>query len=74
MKNYKFIILLSFACSFFSSAGAVKYIPITTKNTCLLLKVNEKNRLEQTFFGASIKNIGEMESTDLETFSSYSTF
>ncbi len=73
MKNYKLIILLSLACSFFS-AGAVEYIPITTKNTCLLLKVNEKNRLEQTFFGASIKNIGEMESTDLETFSSYSTF
>jgi len=56
------------------TANAVEYIPIQTKNTCLLLKVNEKNRLEQTYFGKRIGNANEMKSVDLETFSAYTTF
>lgn len=55
-------------------ANAVEYIPITTKNTCLLLKVNDKNRLEQTYFGKLIEGLDEMKNIDLETFSAYSTF
>jgi alpha-galactosidase len=55
-------------------ANAAEYIPITTDNTCLLLKVNDKNRLEQTYFGEKIQNIDEMKSVDLETFTAYSTF
>lgn len=56
------------------TAKAVEYIPVTTNNTCLMLKVNEKNRLEQTYFGTKIKNMEEMTSVDLETFAAYSTF
>jgi alpha-galactosidase len=73
MKNNVFIIALLLVCPLFP-AKAVEYIPVTTKNTCLLLKVNEKNRLEQTYFGTAIKNRSELESVDLENFSSYSTF
>ncbi|MDR0393813.1 MAG: alpha-galactosidase [Tannerella sp.] len=73
MGNNKFLITFFFLCLFFSTE-AVEYIPVTTKNVCLLLKVNEKNRLEQTYFGAAIKNMEEMKSVDPETASSYSTF
>lgn len=58
----------------FVASYAVEYIPITTNHTCLLLKVNEKNRLEQTYFGDKIQNMEEMSSVDLENFAAYSTF
>jgi alpha-galactosidase len=75
MKNILSVIALLLACPLFpSKARAVEYIPVTTENTCLLLKVNGKNRLEQTYFGPSIANLAELESVDLEKFSSYSTF
>ena len=56
------------------TVNAAEYIPVTTNNTCLLLKVNDKNRLEQTYFGEKIRNLDEMKSVDLEKFSAYSTF
>jgi alpha-galactosidase len=74
MKDNQFLIIFFLMSLFFTGASAVEYIPVTTKNVCLLLKVNEKNRLEQTYFGSSVKNIGELTSIDAETFSSYSTF
>ncbi|MDR2683258.1 MAG: alpha-galactosidase, partial [Dysgonamonadaceae bacterium] len=52
---------------------ATEYIPVTTNNTCLLLKVNDKNQLEQTYFGKNIRNIDELKKLDSETFSAYST-
>jgi alpha-galactosidase len=55
-------------------AGAIEYIPVTTKNVCLLRKINEKNRLEQTYFGARIKNLDEMQTVDPQTTTSYTTF
>ncbi|MDR0574072.1 MAG: alpha-galactosidase [Tannerella sp.] len=55
-------------------AHAVEYIPVTTVNTCLLLKVNDKKHLEQTYFGEKIQNMKDMKTVDLETFSAYSTF
>ena len=73
MKNNTFITAF-LSLFFFLPVNAVEYIPVTTKNTCLLLKVNEKNRLEQTYFGASVDNMEEMKSVDPETFSSYATF
>ena len=73
MRNYVLFVATFMMCSFLS-ANAAEYIPITTKNTCLILKVNEKKRLEQTYFGPLINNIKEIEYLDLETFSSYSTF
>ena len=74
MKNNNVLIIAFLCvCSLFS-VKATEYIPVTTKNTCLLLKVNDKNRLEQTYFGASIKNGKEMESVDLDTYAAYSTF
>jgi alpha-galactosidase len=60
-------------CTFFA-AEAVEYIPVTTAKTCLMLKVNDKNRLEQTYFGAAVEDVGEMMSVDTKAFSSYSTF
>ncbi|MDR2474353.1 MAG: alpha-galactosidase [Bacteroidales bacterium] len=67
--------ILLFTCFYlFSVSYAAEYIPITTNNTCLLLKVNDKKRLEQSYFGEKIRNIPETESVDLETFSAYSTF
>ncbi|MDR0506691.1 MAG: alpha-galactosidase, partial [Dysgonamonadaceae bacterium] len=64
-----------FLCLWLFTAGyAAEYIPITTDNTCLLLKVNDKKRLEQTWFGEKIRNIGEMKTVDSETFTAYSTF
>lgn len=73
MKNNRLVIFFLLLSLYFP-AKAVEYIPITTRNTCLLLKVNEKNRLEQTYFGPSIKNMEDLKNTDLEAFSSYSTF
>lgn len=73
MKKSKLFLLSLFMFSCFA-AKTVEYIPVTTGNTCLLLKVNDKNRLEQTYFGEKIKNTDEMSSVDLETFSAYSTF
>jgi alpha-galactosidase len=68
-KIMTFLCLLLFATSY-----AAEYIPVTTNNTCLLLKVNDKKRLEQTYFGEKIRNSDEMKSVDLEAFSAYSTF
>lgn len=72
MKKTIKLIALFFVLSL--SANAVEYIPITTDKTCLLLKVNDKKRLEQTYFGKKIRNVNEMKDVDLETFSAYSTF
>ena len=58
----------------FLMSYAAEYIPITTNNTCLLLKVNDKKRLEQTYFGEKIQNMEETKNVDLEKFSAYSTF
>jgi len=70
----KKIIITSLCLFVFTMSYAVDYIPITTSNTCLLLKVNNRNRLEQTYFGEKIRNAEEMESVDLKTYSAYSTF
>ena len=56
------------------TANAAEYIPVQTNNTCLLLKVNDKKRLEQTYFGKRIGNVEEMKDVDLESYSAYSTF
>ena len=56
------------------SLSAQQYIPITTDNTCLLLKVNDKKKLEQVYFGERIKQLDEMKQVDLENFSAYTTF
>lgn len=53
---------------------AGNYIPVTTDNTILLLQANDKNRLEQVYFGKKIRNTAELESVPLRSFSSYSTF
>ena len=72
MKKYIFSLLSLF--SLFTISYAAEYIPITTNNICLLLKVNPQKHLEQTYFGEKIRNMEEMTSTDLEKFSAYSTF
>jgi alpha-galactosidase len=67
--------LFAFLCVFHAfSIQAVEYIPVMTNNICLMLKVSENNRLEQTYFGQKIKNVPELEGADLETFAAYSTF
>lgn len=68
-------IIVTFLCLFlFAVSYADEYIPVTTNNTCLLLKVNDRKRLEQTYFGEKIQNTEEMKSVDLKTYSAYSTF
>ena len=61
-------------CALPLAGYAEKYIPVTTNSTCLMLKVNDKNRLEQTYFGEKIQNLAEMETLDLDKASAYSTF
>ena len=51
-----------------------KYIRITTDNTCLLYNVNDKNRLEQSYFGQKIRQLDELEQMNRKGFSAYSTF
>ena len=63
-----------FCLCLFAVSYAAEYIPITTGNTCLLLKVNDIKRLEQTYFGEIIRNMEDMKSVDLERFPAYSTF
>ena len=70
--NKKLLALL--ICALPLTGYAQKYIPVTTNSTCLMLKVNDKNRLEQTYFGEKIQNLAEMETLDLEKASAYSTF
>lgn len=55
-------------------SAANNFVRITTGNTCLLYKVNDKNRLEQTYFGERIKQLDELEKVPLKNFSAYSTF
>lgn len=57
-----------------TTVRASEYIPVTTGNTCLLLKVNDKKQLEQTYFGKKIRDVDEMKTVDSETFTAYSTF
>jgi alpha-galactosidase len=66
---------IGFLCLFFfiAARGAV-YIPVSTNTSCLLLKVDDKKRLEQTYFGTKIQNMEELNTVDLENFSAYSTF
>ena len=70
-KKNLLLLLFSFAAL---AVSAVEYIPVTTNNTCLLLKVNDKNKLEQTYFGKSITNGKELTTVDLQTFDAYTTF
>lgn len=72
MKTFciTFLILLIYA---FPGKSA-DYIPITTDNTCLLLKVNDKKQLEQTYFGEKLKSTDDLISVDQQNFTSYSTF
>lgn len=71
MKIWKnTVVMLLIACT----AEAASYLPITTDNTCLMLKVNDKNRLEQTFFGPRTANPEELKKVDQQVFTSYSTF
>lgn len=68
--------ILSIVLLFIASLAisAQKYIPVTTNNTCLLLKVNDKNKLEQNYFGKRIKQLNELEEVVLPTHTAYSTF
>jgi len=67
--------LITIVSLFISSIlSANGFIRITTDNTCLLYKINDKNRLEQTYFGAKIKQLDELEKVPLKSFSAYSTF
>lgn len=50
------------------------FITITTDNTCLLLKVNEKKKLEQSYFGKRTRHLDELEKVPLKDYSVYSTF
>lgn len=59
---------------FINAGFSQEYISITTDHTCLLLKVNDKKQLEQTYFGKKVTNIDEMKKVDKELFDSYSTF
>ena len=72
MKIKLFIIL--FLIAFTGSMNATNFIRITTENTCLLYSVTDNNRLEQIYFGKSVKNLSELESIPLRTFSGYSTY
>lgn len=72
MKIYRTIISFLIVAAY--SVQAATYIPVTTNNTCLLLKVNDKNRLEQTYFGAKTRNVEEMKIVDLQNFTSYTSF
>jgi alpha-galactosidase len=71
MKKH-ILLFMCFALS--ATAYATEYIPVTTNNTSLLLKVNDKNRLEQTFYGAKPLHLDEMKQVDLENFAAYTTF
>ncbi len=73
LKTQFVIFFLLFSGITFSTY-ADEYIRVTTNNTCLVLKVNDKKRLEQTYFGEKIKNTDEMSLADLDKFSAYSTF
>lgn len=72
--NVKNLLVSFFVLIGSSTISAQQYIPITTDNTCLMLKVNDKKRLEQTYFGAKVKNIEELKKVDSNTFTAYSTF
>lgn len=72
MKIYRTIISFLLVAAY--SVQAATYIPVTTNNTCLLLKVNDKNRLEQTYFGPKIRNVEEMRIVDQQNFAAYTTF
>lgn len=50
------------------------FVPLTTDNVCLLLKVNDRNKLEQVYFGKKISQISELETLAPGNFSAYSTF
>ena len=66
--------IITFLIITICAVQAATYIPITTNNTCLLLKVNDKNRLEQTYFGERIHNVDELKIVDQQNFAAYSTF
>ncbi len=67
-------LLTSFISVITISISAQQYIPVTTDNTCLMLKVNDKKKLEQTYFGERVKPTDDLKQVDQEFFSSYSTF
>ncbi|WP_165042526.1 alpha-galactosidase [Dysgonomonas sp. ZJ709] len=73
MQLQKYLLIALFLVAA-TSLLAANYIPITTDNTCLLLQVNDKNRLEQVYFGKKIKQLNELEAVPLKSFSAYSTF
>jgi len=68
--------IISIWCILLLSAGvyANDCIPVKTDNTCLILKVNDKKRLEQIYFGKNIKQIEEFQTVPVRNFSAYSTF
>lgn len=72
MKICKSIITLLIITIY--AVQSATYIPVTTNNTCLLLRVNDKNRLEQTYFGVRIGNVDELKIVDQQNFAAYTTF
>lgn len=72
MRTVTLILLLAFFS--FPILRADQYINISTDNTSLMLKVNDKNRLQQTYFGKRISDPGQFEEVDQEAFPSYTTF
>lgn len=71
MKKYLIIILVFL---FSNSLLANDYIEIGTNNTSLLLKVDNKKRLQQVYYGKRISDKEELKQAPLKNFSSYSTF
>lgn len=73
MNKQKLVIIFIFTF-IVNVVCAEEYIPITTKNTCLWFKVNEKKRLQQIYFGKKTDDPDEMKKVDLPAYSAYSTF
>lgn len=68
------LLLTTICLLLYAGASAGNYVTISTDNTCLMLKVNDKNKLEQAYFGKKIKDPSELEKVPLNNFSAYTTY
>jgi alpha-galactosidase len=57
-----------------NSVAAQEFITISTRDNTLMLKVTEAKRVEQVYFGESVKNVGELQLANPSGQSAYSTF
>jgi alpha-galactosidase len=69
-----FMLAAAFGMAAATHAMAKEYIAVGTRSTLLMLQVNESKIVEQIYYGTMLKNVKELQTTNMPSSSAYSAF